>query len=190
VSAINHRVGGVLGLLACLALAVLITVVVPNPSTDVRRRYDDVAVGAYGSTPTVRARVTRVEVTDSTVREYDDSWVSDQALVVVSVEAQVRQRVVQFSRVMLRTSGGQEYKPRDEFISAALGETQPGFTRQATLVFELPPSRVPGAALVLDADAASIDAYADAIRVDLGLRAPVTISRGPVAVPSTTVQVT
>lgn len=186
----SERSRGVFGLLACLVLATVIAVAVPDPATDVRRRFADAPVGEFATTAVVRARVTQVVLTPSVQGDYGDPWVSDQTLVVTSVEAQVRQRVTQFSRVVLRTSDGHDYKPRTEFISAALGQTQPGFTRHATLVFELPPDRVPGAELVIDADGAAFDFYAAAIRVDLGLRDPVTVAPGPVTLPPSVVTTT
>lgn len=186
----SERSRGLLGLLACLVLAVVITVAVPDPATDIRRRFADAPVGDFASTAFVRARVTQVEVTRSVQGDYGDPWVSDQTLVVASVEAQVRQRVTQFSEVVLRTRDGHDYEPRTEFISAALGQTQPGFTRHAVLVFELPPDRVPGAELVIDADGASFDFYAAAIRIDLGLQDPVTASAGPLTVLPSSVSTT
>ncbi len=186
----SERSRGVLGLLACLVLAAVITVAVPDPATDVRRRFADAPVGEFATTAMVRARVTQVEVTRSAQGDYGDPWVSDQALVVTSVEAQVRQRVTQFNEVVLRTRDGHDYEPRTEFISGALGQTQPGFTRHAVLVFELPPDRLPGAELVIDADGASFDFYAAAIRIDLGLGDPVAIAPGPVAVPASSVSTT
>lgn len=188
---VSERVLGLLGLLGCLALAVLIAVVVPNPTTDVRRRYADAKVGELAATAVVAARVTQVRLARAAqAGESEDAWVSNQALVVVSVEASVRRQVTQFSKVSLRTRTGQDYEPRDEFIVAGLGETQPGFTRLGTLVFEVPPDRVPGAELVIDADGASFDVYAEAVRIDLGLKAPVTLEPGPVPVPESTVRVT
>ena len=184
------RVRGVLGLLACIALAVVIAVVVPDPTTDVRRRYEDVRVGELAATEEVGALVTRVQLTRSVQSEYGDPFISDQALVVVSVEASARQRVWQYNKVVLRTEDERNYEPRSEFIGAGLAETQPGFTRSATLVFEVPPDRVPGARLVVDPDSASFDTYATALRVDLGLRAPVDLEPGPVKVLNTTVRVT
>lgn len=188
---VSERVGGRLGLASCLALAIVIAVVGPDPATDVRRRYDDVKVGELASTAVVGALVTRVQLTRSArAAEHDEAWTSDQTLVVVSIEASVRRQVTQFDDVTLRTRAGVEYKPRDEFITAALAETAPGFTRLSTLVFEVPPDRVPGSKLVVDTDDAAFDAYAEAIRVDLDLRAPLSIAPSAAAVPDSTVRVT
>lgn len=187
---LSERSRGRLGLLACLVLAVVIAVAVPDPATDVRRRFSDAPVGEFATTDVVRARVTQVEVTRAAQGAYGDPWVSDQTLVVASVEAQVRQRVTQFSEVVLRTRDGHDYEPRTEFISGALGQTQPGFTRHAVLVFELPSDRVPGAELVIDADGAAFDFFAAAIRIDLGLSDPVTVAPGPVSVPASSVTTT
>jgi len=170
------RARGVLGLLGCLVLALVLAVVVPDPAEDLRRRWSDADVGAWAGTPDVVARVTTVAVVRSADRGYGDPLTTRDALVVATVDAAVRRQVVLFSHVYLVTADGHEYAPRPEFVSAGLGLTQPGFTRRATLVFEVPPDRLDRAALVLDADAASVDAYADAVRVDLGLRAPVRVS--------------
>ncbi len=155
------RLRGVLGLVGCLVLALIIAAVAPDPATDLRRRWSDADVGAWAQTPDVRARVTAVAVVRSADRGYGDPLASTQALVVTDVDASVRRQVVLFSHVYLLTADGHEYEARPEFVSAGLGLTQPGFTRHATLVFEVPPDRLAGAALVLDADAASVDGYAE-----------------------------
>lgn len=184
------RLRGVLGLLGCLVLALTIAVVTPDPTTDVRRRWADADVGAWAQTPDVRARVTSVAVVRSADRGYGEVFTGQGSLVVASVDASVRRQVVLFSHVYLLTADGREYDPRPEFVSAGLGLTQPGFTRHATLVFEVPADRLADAALVLDADAASVDAYADAVRVDLGLRSPVRTSPETVTPPPFSVTTT
>ena len=181
------RLRGVLGLLGCLVLALTIAAVTPDPASDLRRRWSDAGVGGWAQTPDVRARVSSVAVVRSADRGYGEPFTSRESLLVAAVDASVRRQVVLFSHVYLLTADGHEYAPRPEFVSAGLGLTQPGFTRHATLVFEVPPDRLAQAALVLDADAASVDAYADAVRVDLGLRAPVRTSPEIVTPPPATV---
>ncbi len=90
----------------------------------------------------------------------------------------------------LRTPSGDEYRPRDEFGSAGLSETQPGFTRTSTLVFEVPTDRVAGDRLVIDADGASFDVYATALRIDLDLSATSPVATKPIAIKDSTVAVT
>lgn len=165
-----------LGLLGCLALAVALAVVTPDPSTDARRRWTDGVVAQWVTTPDVSVRVGSVQVVRSADPGYGEELTSAQALVVTPVEVAVRHRVVQLSHVYLRTADGHEYAPRSEFVSAGLTSTQPGFTRHGTLVFEVPPDRLAHAELVVDSDGGSLDVYADAVRVDLGLRDPVRVS--------------
>jgi hypothetical protein len=184
------RLRGPLGLLGCLVLALVLAAVTPDPGTDLRRRWTGVEVGGWARTPGVSARVGSVTVTRSAAREYGDPFVSRQALVVLSVDAQVRQRVAQLSEVRLRTRDGHGYDPRPEFAAAGLGQTQPGFTRHSTLVFEVPADRLAGSTLEVDADGASIDGYARAIRVELGLRDPVPIGAAVASVPPATVTTT
>ena len=184
------RLRGVLGLLGCLVLALVLAAVTPDPATDLRRRWSDADVGGWATTPALSARVGAVTVTRSAGRDYGDPFVSGQALVVLGVDAQVRQRVAQLNQVRLRTRDGHGYDPRPEFASAALAQTQPGFTRHATLVFEVPPERLAGATLEVDADSASVDGYARALRVELGLRDPVRVGAAVAAVTPSTVTTT
>lgn len=165
-----------LGLLGCVVLALVLAVVTPDPTRELRRRWSDAGVGGWAATADVSARVASVAVVSTVDPGYGQAFVSRQALVVTPVEVQVRHRVAQLSRVYLLTADGKEYEPRSELISAGLGQTQPGFTRHGTLVFEVPPDRLARVELVVDADAASVDGYAEAIRVDLGLRDPVRVS--------------
>ena len=184
------RLRGLLGLLGCLVLALVLAAVTPDPATTLRRRWSGAEVGEWAQTPGVGVRVGSVTVTRSAGREYGDPFVSRQALVVLNVDAQVRERVAQLSQVSLRTRDGHGYDPRPEFASAALGQTQPGFTRHATLVFEVPPDRLAGSTLEVDADGASVDGYARALRVDLGLHDPVPIGVAVAAVSPSTVTTT
>ncbi len=181
---------GPLGLLTCLALALVLAALTPDPAQDLRRHWVTADPGTWASTPAFAARVVSVRASGAVAGEYGDPFVSRQALVVVGVQAQVREQVVQFSQVSLHTRDGHDYEPRGEFSTAGLGETQPGFTRNATVVFEVPPDRLAGATLVIDSDAAAVDRYADAIRIDLGLADPVAIGAETLKVPPSTVETT
>lgn len=187
----SGRVGGWIGLIVCVIASLTIAALSPDPATDVRRAYVDVTVGSPASTPATTAEVTSVRVAHAVQESYGDAFVSRQRLVVVNVEVAVRQRPRTFnSSVTLRTPSGDDYTPRDEFVTADLGETQPGFTRASTLVFEVPTDRVAGDRLVIDADSASFDVYATALRVDLGLSAQTQVATKPIAIKDSTVMVT
>ena len=184
------RLRGVLGLLGCLVLALVVAVVAPEAGQDVRRRWAEGEVGAWVASPDRVARVRAVSVVRSADRGYGELFTTSRALVVAEVDVQVRHRMTQLSKVYLSTRDGQEYDPRPEFIAAGLTQTQPGFTRHATLVFEVPTRRLDGAELVVDADGASVDGYADAIRVDLGLHDPVRVGPETVTPAESTVTTT
>ncbi|SEQ39600.1 hypothetical protein [Microlunatus flavus] len=180
----------VLGLLGCVVLAVAVAVAAPDPSEQLRRRWSDAGPGAWAVTPDRSARVTSVAVVGTVDPGYGDVLASRQALVVAQVDVAVRHRVAQLNHVYLRTADDKEYAPRSELSSAGLAQTQPGFTRHATLVFEVPSDRLPRAELVVDADAASVDGYTDAIRLDLGLGrtvrvSPETVTPAPASVTTT-----
>ncbi|HEY0237191.1 MAG TPA: hypothetical protein VGC37_00965 [Friedmanniella sp.] len=179
-----------LGLVGCVVLALVVAVVTPDPSTQLRRRWSDAEVGGWAVTADVSARVPSVSVVSTVDPGFGQALVSRQALVVVAVDVQARHQVAQLSRVYLLTSDGQEYEPRSELVSAGLSQTQPGFTRHGTLVFEVPPGRLARAELVVDADGASVDGYSEAIRVRLGLRNPVRVSPETVTPEASTVTTT
>lgn len=181
---------GLLALLACLALVVALTVATPDPATDYRRRFDDVGVGDWGQLQHAAVRVTSVRLTRSVAKAYGDPLVSDATFVVVDLQARVTQAQVYFTAVTLTTRDGRAYTPRQDTSGAGLTATQPGFTRTATEVFEVPDTRVPGAQLQVDPDAAAFDVYAEAVRVDLGLRADTPRQPGAVTVTDTTIGVT
>jgi hypothetical protein len=184
------RLRAVLGLAACVLLAFALAVTTPDPAQDVRRRWSSAGVQAWAATPDVSARVTSVAVVRTADRGYGEAFESAQALVVTGLDVEVRHRVALLSEVYLEAADGTRYAPRSEFASAGLARTQPGFTRHATLVFEVPPRRLARARLVVDAGPASVDAYADAIRVDLGLRDPVGVSPQTVTPEPSTVTTT
>jgi len=184
------RLRGVLGLLGCLVLALVVAVVAPDPAQDLRRRWTDGEVGAWAASPDRVARVGAVSVVRSADPGYGQPFTTGQALVVTEIDVQVLHRRTQLSRVYLSTRDGQQYDPRSEFVAAGPSLTQPGFTRHSTLVFEVPLRRLDGAELVVDADGASVDGYADAIRVDLGLRDPVRVGPETVTPAESTVTTT
>jgi hypothetical protein len=183
------RVRGVLGLLGCVVLALVVAVLTPDPAEHARR-WTSADVGTWAAGPDVAARVQEVSVVRTADPGFGQPMTSSQALVVAGVDVQVRHRVAQLDHVYLRSRDGRDYEPREEFDVAGLTETQPGFTRHATLVFEVPPRRLAGAELVVDADSTSVDVYADAIRIDLGLRDPVRISPETATPPGSTVTTT
>ncbi len=187
----NRAAGRGIGvLLVCLALVVLITTVTPDPATDVRRRWDDVSLGDWGEMDRASVRATEVRLTRSVVDERTDVLASEVTFVMVDVEARVRRQRMLFTGVSLRTADGHDYSPRTEFLSEGLGLTDPGFTRLATVVFEVPDDRVARARLVIDRDGAAFDVYAAAIRVDLGLTARTPVEPGPLPIIDALVQVT
>ena len=171
-----NRLRALGGLAVCVLLALALAVSTPDPEQDLRRRWSTAGPQAWAVTPDVSAQVTSVAVVRAVDPGYGEAFESAQALVVTRLDVQARHRVALLSEVYLETADKTRYAPRTEFVSAGLGLTQPGFTRHATLVFEVPPRRLARARLVVDADPASVDGYADAIRVDLGLRDPVRVS--------------
>ncbi len=182
--------GGLLALLGCLALVVALTVATPDPAKDYRRRWDDVGVGHWGQLENATVQVTRVRLTRSVVQEYGDPLVSDVTFVVVDVEARVTKAHVFFSAVTLLTRDGHQYTSRGDTTSTALTVTDPGFTRVATEVFEVPDDRVAGSVLQVDHDKAAFDVYSEAVRVDLGLEEDGPPLPGPLAITRSTVTVT
>ncbi|WP_375425202.1 hypothetical protein [uncultured Friedmanniella sp.] len=181
---------GLLALVGCLVLVVALTVATPDPAMDYRRRWDDVGVGEWGRLENATVRVTSVRLTGSVVKSYGDPLVSDATFVVVAVEARVTRAHVFFSDVTLSTRDGRQYEARQDTISSELSATDPGFTRVATEVFEVPDDRVAGAVLQVDHDAAAFDVYSRAVRVDLGLGPDTPRLPGPLKVTDATVRVT
>jgi hypothetical protein len=186
----RRRPAELLALLVCLALVVLITVSAPDPAEDARRRWDDVGVGAWGEMDRARVRVSQVRLAQSVTDNYDQLFGSAATLVIVDVTAEVRREQMRFSTVWLHTRDDHDYSPRGEFISNGLLLTQPGFTRHATLVFEVPADRTTGAELVVDTDGAAYDIYSRAVRVDLGLADGAAVQPGPIPVPLSTLEIT
>ncbi|MBA8794535.1 hypothetical protein FHX74_002154 [Friedmanniella endophytica] len=181
---------GWVALVVCVLLALVLTAVTPDPATNVRRDWVDGRVGQSVVEPDLTTTVQQVRLARSASRSYGDPFVSRQRLVLVRLAVDVRHRQRLFSRVTLLTTTGLSYEPRDEFVSQGLSTTQAGFTRTATMVFEVPPEHVPGSRLVIDADGGAFDFYTRATRVDLGLTAATAIDPGAVRVPDSTVRVT
>lgn len=181
---------GWVALVVCVLLALGLTAVTPDPATNVRRDWVDGRVGQSVVEPDLTTTVQQVRLARSASRSYGDPFVSRQRLVLVRLAVDVRHRQRLFSRVTLLTTTGLSYEPRDEFVSQGLSTTQAGFTRTATLVFEVPPEHVPGSRLVIDADGGAFDFYTRATRVDLGLTAATAVDPGAVRVPDSTVRVT
>lgn len=181
---------GWVALVVCVLLALVLTAVTPDPATNVRRDWVDGRVGQSVVEPDLTTTVQQVRLARSASRSYGDPFVSRQRLVLVRLAVDVRHRQRLFSRVTLLTTTGLSYEPRDEFVSQGLSTTQAGFTRTATLVFEVPPEHVPGSRLVIDADGGAFDFYTRATRVDLGLTAATAVDPGAVRVPDSTVRVT
>lgn len=174
--------GGLLVLFGCLALVVALAVATPDPATDYRRRWDDVDVGDWGQLQNASLRVSSVRLTRSVVKEYGDPLVSDDTFVVVDAEARVVQARVFFTDVTLLTPDGRQHESRQDTISSGLTVTQPGFTRLATEVFEVPDARVAGSVLQVDHDKAAFDVSSEAVRVDLGLDNDTAVRPGSLAV--------
>ena len=174
---------------ACLVAVAVLVAVRPDPATDFRRSYADVGLNEQG-----RLRVFDVTVTSArrvaAVPRTEAPFTSDQALVVVGLEGAVRLAPSYFTAITLITEDGRSYEPRPEFASAAPSLTQPGFTTAGSLVFELPPSRLAGARLLVDPDTGEFDVYDAAVRVDLGLgeSTPPDVLAGPL--PASTTWVT
>lgn len=161
---------GWLGLLGCLVVVALIAVLAPNPATDVRRQWADVGVGEVGSLRLYDAEVTRVRTSTSVAADrYGDPLTSDAVLVVVDLRLSVRVRVSNFEEISLLTADDQSFLPRPEFSAAEPTQTQPGFTRTGTVVFEVPADRLAGARLLVEPDSTAFVGYDRAVRVDLGL---------------------
>jgi hypothetical protein len=176
-------------LAVCLVAVAVLVAVRPDPVTDFRRSYADVGLNEPG-----RLRVFDVTVTSArrvvSVPRTKAPFTSDQALIIVGLEGAVRVAPTYFTAITLITGDGRSYEPRPEFAGAGPSITQPGFTTAGSLVFELPPSRLDGARLLVDPDGAEFDVYDAAVRVDLGLNesTPADVLDDPL--PDTTTWVT
>ena len=164
----------------CLVVVALLVAIRPDPATDFRRSFSDVAIDQTGSLRAFDVTVTEVARAAEVPRS-GEPFVSEQALVIVTVEAAVRTTRTHFGGVALITADDHEYAPRPEFSQAEPQATQPGFSVLGHYVFEVPPERLDGARLLVDPDGAEFDVYDAAVRVDLGLDAatPVTPRSGP-----------
>jgi len=172
----------------CLVLVALITLVTPDPATDVRRRWNDVGVGQWDQGDEASVRVTRVRLTRSVVDENDRRLDSEATFVVLDFEVGVRQEQRTFTQITLHTRDDRAYEPRSEV--AGIDPTAPGFSRRGSMVFEVPDDRVAGAELWVERDGQAFDVFAPAVRVDLGFQREPAVELGPVAVAQSVVQVT
>lgn len=179
--------GGLLTLIVCLLVVAVITVTGPDPVTDTRRAWDDVAVGAWGQMDHASVRVDGVQTTRTATTPSGRTLDSAAVFVVVAYTAAVTEQTVRFTAVVLRTRDDHDYAARTEF--GGVDSLQPGFTRRATLVFEVPADRVDGAILVVEPDGAAFDVYSRAIRIDLRL-GPEPVTPRPVSVEDSVVGVT
>lgn len=181
---------GVLGLGVCLLAVAGATVLTPDPDTP-PRRYVDVSVGQPADIPPYRLLVRAVRVGRSaTTPDGDSPYRSAVRLVAVAVTADVRRQQQLFSDVWLATADGHRYDPRPELSSAGPAPTPPGFSTDFTLLFELPPERVPGAVVVFDGQPDTVDVYRDAVKVRLGLTTATPVATTPLVLPDATVRVT
>ncbi|MGO1975502.1 MAG: hypothetical protein ACTH2Q_21305 [Propionibacteriaceae bacterium] len=166
---------GVLALLCCLVLVGLTGLALPG-DLDLRRRYIDIGIGESASTSRWAAvTVTEVEVgttAQSAEYAYLDPITTDLRFVAVTAAVAVQTRSAMMSELFLETSDGHRYEPRRELINAGPVSTDPGFTCNFAVVFEVPPERVPGAVLLFDGEASGVDVYRETVRVDLALTDP------------------
>lgn len=185
----RHRSRGGGALLLCLAVVALLVAIRPDPVEDARRAWVTVPIGVAASTRNAEVEVVQVQLTRSLLR-YDQPIGTDQTFVLVTWRGSVADTPDGFRRVTLRTRDGSAYDPRPEFISAAPGTTQPGFTSRGTSVFEVATDRVSGARFVVDGGGGEFDVYDRAVRVDLGLTADTPVENQVAELPAATVEVT
>lgn len=166
---------GVLALLCCLVVVGLSGLALPG-DLDLRRRYTDIAVGESASTSQYASvQVSGVEVGTSAQSEeyaYLDPITTEFRFVAVTASVAVRTRSATMSELFLVTRDGHRYEPRRELINAGPESTEPGFTCNFAVVFEVQPERLPGAVLLFDGEASGVDVYREAVRVDLALTDP------------------
>lgn len=164
---------GVLALVCCLLVVALTGLALPG-DLDLRRRHIDIAVGETAATSRYAAlTVTEVEVgTRAQADSSRDPITTDHRFVAVSAAVAVAEKSAQLTNIFLVTTDGHRYVPRREMISAGPTLTEPGFTRTFTVLFEVPPERVPGARVLFDGEPSGVEVYREAVRVDPGLTDP------------------
>jgi hypothetical protein len=173
------------------AVAVLAALAVAAPEFGDQSRYgfDDVAVGESGRLREYDAAVTGVRLVAALGR-YEVPLTTEHAFVVVRLTAAARTEVQNLRNVELVTAAGRRYDARPEFFSEGLPITQPGFTSEGTLVYEVPREALPGAVLVVGPDLGETTGFDRAVRVRLGLDADQPVEPGPVELPDATIRVT
>jgi hypothetical protein len=179
------------GLEAAAAVALLAAVAVGAPEFGYESRYsyDDVVVGEVGRLREYDATVTGVRLVRSIPR-YDAVLSTEHTFVAVSLTAAARTEVQNLTNIELVTSEGRRYDARPEWFAAALRITQPGFTSEGTLVFEVPREALRGAVLVVGPDLGETTGFDRAVRVRLGLDDDQPVEPGPVDLPAATTRVT
>ncbi len=185
----RQRSRGVGALLVCLAIVAVLVAIRPDPAEDARRAWVTVPIGMAASTRNAEIEVSRVQLTRSLLR-YDRPIGTDETFVLVTWSGAARTTRDLFGRVTLRTRDGSTYDPRPEFISAAPGSTQPGFTSRGTSVFEVATDRLGGAHFVVDGGGGEFDVYDRAVRVDLGLTEHTPVENQLAELPVATIEVT
>lgn len=179
----RDTLGGVVSLLACLAVVAVISLVTPTFDGESRYRYDDVAVSQWGHLREFDARVTSVRLARSIDISYQEPLTTQDRYVVVTLEAAARTRTQYFANIELRTRDNRRYDPRPEWATAGPPSTQPGFSSRGDFVFEVPATRIAGAMLFVGPTEGEIVSYDAAVVVDLGLGDDVRVERGRLTLP-------
>jgi hypothetical protein len=173
---------------AAVAVLAALAVAAPEFGYSSRYSYDDVAVGEVGRLREYDATVTDVRLVAGLSR-YTDVLTTEHAFVVVRLTAAARTEVQNLRNIELVTDG-RHYDPRPEWFAAALPTTQPGFTSEGTLVYEVPRAALGDAVLMVGPDLGETTGYDRAVRVELGLDAGQPVEPGPVELPDATIRVT
>lgn len=169
---------------AVVVVAVLaaIALVAPDSDYESRYRYDDVAIGEQGRLRDYDVTVSSVRLTKS-IEKYADALTTENAFVVLTLRAVVRNEGEGFRNAELITRDGRRYQPKPDWIAAVLPITQPGFTATGVQVYEVPRSRLRGARVIIGPDQGETTTYDVAVRVELGLTGDEPLEDGPLALP-------
>lgn len=173
------------GLALCLILIAVAMATTPAED-EVVTGYHDVRVGQSAGTDQFDVRVTGVRLTRELINSYDQPVRTRAAFVVVSLTARTPTHSAQYTDLQLDTADSHSYLPRGDFSGSGPKATEPGFRTAGTLIFELPPDRVPGSKLIIGPDGQSFSFYVIKVRVDLGLNARTSYAVRPVRVPEAT----
>lgn len=174
--------------LAAVAVLAALAVAAPEFGYESRYGYDDVAVGQVGRLREYDATVTGVRLVDRLPR-YEQVLTTEHAFVLVSLTAAARTEVQNLGNIDLVTAG-RRYDPRPEWLAASLPITQPGFTSDGTLVYEVPRDALSGAVLMVGPDPGETTGFDRAVRVRLDLDDEQPVEPGPVELPDSTTRVT